>query len=55
MKITKVEVNLFEKGDKVITADGEGVVQRDEVFSESYYERYVLVKYTESNHRIEKL
>jgi len=54
MKKVLVEVELFEKDDKVITPDGDGVVTKDEVFNSNDYQRFVIVKYLESSHRIVK-
>ena len=54
MKKSLVEVELYEKDDKVITPDGEGVVLKDEKFNINPYKRFVLIKYFESTHQIVK-
>ena len=54
MKKALVEVELYEKGDKVVSPDGEGVVVKDEVFKTNQYKRFVLVRFSETTHRYTK-
>jgi len=54
MKKTLVEVELYTKGDKVITPEGEGIVIKDEIFNNDSYKRFVHIKYFESTHNIVK-
>ena len=53
MKTITVEVQVFTKGDKVLTAYGEAIVVRDEIWEDSPY-REVKVKWLETTQEHKK-